>query len=870
MSTQNSSASSEDRRFELTVSVELYITTTAGSGLRKNTISHRKVERAEYGKPFEEATKKVKEKSNWMSITRPSLEPGQWRPATCKVLDEDNDCLLYIYIDDTILYQTVSIHKLNHTDVRLADSSMFLRKNCVEISLARGPQCGAAAGSEPIYLHFNDTDTCKTWLVLLRSYAKPEIYGLSSVPCDGGLYRMWRQIDLVIMQGRYLGNAKSFVEPPIHSALNGEHRAEADPVDLDVFCEIRLNDRLCGRTTVKKGIGSPEWHESFLFSDLPPFATLEIFLFKERRLTKPVLLGSIRIALTNFRRSEDVEGWFPVTQPRGPPCSILTGEIRMKLRVDEEIILPHSNYSGILEVLQSRDILEWMEDFERKLQLRTMSEHLMDIAIVKDELVEHIMEYSDREVDGTPSSHNTLFRGNTTFTKTMELAMEFYGRSFLEASIGKIVRRLCSEGIAIEVDPVRIGKGPKDTERGVEELVKWCQMIWDSIYANRNNCPHEIRRLLEHVRKLVEERYKRTEQGRQNRELPWQSVSAFCFLRFIVPAILHPYRFGLYPSHPDSTVQRSLTLIAKVIQSLANLNATVQKEEFMRGVKDFLQENLQAMVDYILVVSTPVPAILHPHDGSPAFSHCRLQVVNSLRRRGATMSTLNREAIPLLPHGLDVPRRLACISSALVRRVRIVDQKTGIVDQGDQLHDLYVKCIAVEEVGLQRVSQSAGMQTRLGGCSPGIHSFDVPHSPSCQVFAMGNRKQIRPSTAPSLPDPVAFARGWHTPQKNGSPPSSITHYPSSLRRGSLPDLYPSHTLFMGESPGTGYPRSLRPSAVAAHSTTRFIPRVQDVGHPPTHSLSLSATLCPQQSFPPAAEEVGRKRKNILTGLFPWR
>jgi hypothetical protein len=55
-----------------------------------------------------------------------------------------------------------------------------------------------------------------------------------------------------------------------------------------------------------------------------------------------------------------------------------------------------------------------------------------------------------------------------------------------------------------------------------------------------------MRLLFEHIRKLVAKHYqiKDTEQD-QNRELPWQSVSAFCFLRFIVPGILYPHLFGL-------------------------------------------------------------------------------------------------------------------------------------------------------------------------------------------------------------------------------------------------------------------------------------------------------------------------------------
>jgi GTPase-activator protein for Ras-like GTPase len=99
-----------------------------------------------------------------------------------------------------------------------------------------------------------------------------------------------------------------------------------------------------------------------------------------------------------------------------------------------------------------------------------------------------------------------------------------------------------------------------------------------------------MRQLFEYIRQLVEERYPNGHGTDTKNDLPRQSVSAFCFLRFIVPAILHPHLFGLCSGRfflmgwkgyrfennvsglPDLLVQRSLTLIAKVIQSLANLN----------------------------------------------------------------------------------------------------------------------------------------------------------------------------------------------------------------------------------------------------------------------------------------------------------
>lgn len=849
---------------EFLVSVELYVPTVASFGLRKPVVSRRKPDNSK----AEEHPKSLKEKSSWISVARTPACAGQWRPATCKLMDEDESCSLNIYVDETILYQTIYVHMLNHTDIRHADTSLFLRKNCMALASAGGQRWGSSVNTEPIYVQFEDSDTCHTWLVLLRSYSKPEIYGQPFVSRDGGLYRMWRQIELSILQGRNLGNHfKAQVDANGSSATLSEvDPREADPVDLDAFCEIHLNDSICARTTVKKGIGSPDWHENFSFPDLPPFETLEVTVWREKRLLKPMALGSVRIALTNFRRSEAVEGWFPVIQAGGVSNSIQVGEIRMKLTVDEEIILPHSSYSGLLTVLRDRNVLEWMSDFERSLHLRSTSYQLMCIAIAKNVLVEHITEYADREVDGTPSSHNTIFRGNTTFTKTMELAMAFYGKAFLESSIGSTIRRICSEKIAIEVDPVRSGKGAREAERGVDQLIHWSQEVWNQIYAVRGQCPHELRRLFEHVRKLVEKRYPmKDSQDAHNRELPWQSVSAFCFLRFIVPGILHPHLFGLYPGLPSARIQRSLTLIAKVIQSLANLNPNVQKEEFMRGVKDFLKQNLPAMIDYILVVSTPIQDPYSPHSGHPAHSHQRLDVVSSLHERGTTMPVLERESISLLPHVLDIPRHLACITSSVIRSARSADPK-GKSSDGDNQHlsGLCAQCFDLEEQSLARVSQLAGVESRhiaLKWDIPRITSTvssAAPPSPVSPSKSVEPRRVSRPYTAPSLSD-LSAADRRKAPSNISIPSSPIPHDLSSLRRGSVSDIPSSQKILLSpeeRSPrAINRPRFLRPKSISADSLSLFASRA-----------GAQSTRSP----PEFQDEVSGKRKNVLQGILTKR
>lgn len=197
------------------------------------------------------------------------------------------------------------------------------------LTSSSGQRWNSSNAQEPLYLQFPNSDVSCTWQALLKSYAIPEIYGRWWFPLEGGSYRMWRQVELTILQGRNLGSTK-------HDLSAHGHDNE-DGMDADIACEVHLNGILCSRTTVKKGPSPPDWHESFTFSGLPPFEHLEVVVWRDKKPGKPTILGTTRIALGNFRRGDDVEGWFPILQPATIGAEMQMGDLRLKIRVDEYV-----------------------------------------------------------------------------------------------------------------------------------------------------------------------------------------------------------------------------------------------------------------------------------------------------------------------------------------------------------------------------------------------------------------------------------------------------------------------------------------------------------------------------------------------------
>jgi hypothetical protein len=141
---------------------------------------------------------------------------------------------------------------------------------------------------------------------------------------------MWREVQLSVAQGRDLGVSKLY-DP----SQNPDDEGQGEEFkDVDVYCEILINDAVCARTTIKKGPGLPEWHESFMFSDLPPFESLDIMIWKEKKVLRPSLLGRVSVDLITFRRGELLEGWYPV-QSTNLSSQLQLGELRLKVKVIE-------------------------------------------------------------------------------------------------------------------------------------------------------------------------------------------------------------------------------------------------------------------------------------------------------------------------------------------------------------------------------------------------------------------------------------------------------------------------------------------------------------------------------------------------------
>lgn len=277
--------------------------------------------------------------------------------------------------------------------------------------------------------------------------------------------------------------------------------------------------------------------------------------------------------------------------------TIFAGSIRVAYRYYEELLLPYGAYNDLLKLLTEENliILTTMGSVCEIDRLQEVAQTSLNIFQSQGIAVSYLNQLISEEVE-TTKDPNTIFRGNSIATKALDYFMKLIARQYLIAVLKKPIDDIFSEKKNCELDPTRID-AKSDSATNMKNLVNYITKILDSIFKSLEQCPPPLRDIFGHMQSEVAQRFP------DEPSIRHISVSGFIFLRFFCPAILGPKLFGLRDDIPDPIVGRTLTLVAKVLQNLANLCDFGQKEPYMIEMNPFISEKREAMKLFIDTLS---------------------------------------------------------------------------------------------------------------------------------------------------------------------------------------------------------------------------------------------------------------------------
>ncbi|KAL6239137.1 hypothetical protein BDW75DRAFT_167806 [Aspergillus navahoensis] len=524
------------------------------------------------------------------------------------------------------------------------------------------------------------------------------------------MFRIERMLTVKVTEAKMFGNKGADDTPRSRKQSRSHFSTAAASATNDYYTEVLLDGEIRAKTAIKYRTSNPFWREEFTFNDLPPVLSQVSIMVKTlnpaqrdwslvahgayalnqdinpTRLLDDVevssqdaMCGRVEIRLDDLEPGTENEKWWPILDDRDQ-C---VGEMLMRARMEETVVLMSHEYAPMSEILHSfgNGLTVNMAQIMSS-ELNQLSEALMNIYQVSGTTVEWISALVEDEIDGihkestanrlryTSRLHsndtreqgqdrevlvrdlgrtatleaNLLFRGNSLLTKALDFHMRRLGKEYLEETIGERLYEIDETDPECEVDPSRIHRAD-DLERNWKNLVSLTTSVWKSIASSASRCPAELRLIFRHIRACADDRY-----GDFLRSVTYSSVSGFLFLRFFCPAILNPKLFGLLKDHPRPRAQRTLTLIAKALQGLANMTTFGSKEPWMEPMNKFLNSNrneFKSFVDSICAIPADRPTpIVTPSYATP------IQILGRL-------PPPSREGFPSLPFLIDHARSFA-------------------------------------------------------------------------------------------------------------------------------------------------------------------------------------------------------------------
>ncbi|KUL90770.1 hypothetical protein ZTR_00364 [Talaromyces verruculosus] len=230
------------------------------------------------------------------------------------------------------------------------------------------------------------------------------------------------------------------------------------------------------------------------------------------------------------------------------------------------------------------------------------------------------------QFDNTPE-YSSLLRQNTPVSRMMTTyTRRGPGQSYLKQVLAQRINDLIElQDVDLEINPLKVYESmvqqieessgqlpdylPKSVTAEVaaeNEQVKKIieprlQMLTDiantfltTIIDGLEDAPYGIRWICKQIRSLSRRKYPDAQD-----QTICTLIGGFFFLRFINPAIVTPRSYMLIESVPSDKPRRTLTLIAKMLQNLAN-KPSYAKEPYMAALQPFIHQNKERVNKFML------------------------------------------------------------------------------------------------------------------------------------------------------------------------------------------------------------------------------------------------------------------------------
>jgi hypothetical protein len=356
----------------------------------------------------------------------------RWRRVSC-TLRENGELKLYSDTDVTLV-SVVQLSQLSRCAVQRLDPSVLDNEFCIAIYPQYTTTSTSLSLLRPIFLSLESRVLYEVWIVLLRAFTIPQLYGPKQPtmndegalsPTFQDMFRMERSLFVRVIEARLM--------PPISPKVADNQTpnrpsSSATHNNGGFYVEILLDGETRARTMAKSEGNTPFWREEFEFLDLPAVLSTASMLLKKRppnlsrveKNTHDTLVssdsfaaegaggftgisfdqtcGKTDIYLDDLGPNQETEKWWPLVNMYGNSV----GEVLVKVSTEECVILMARDYQPMSELLHrfSNGLTVQLAQMVPN-ELKRLSEYLLNIFQVSGQAGEWIMALVEDEIDGT-------------------------------------------------------------------------------------------------------------------------------------------------------------------------------------------------------------------------------------------------------------------------------------------------------------------------------------------------------------------------------------------------------------------------------------------------------------------------------------